>query len=301
MKALIISGGGSKGAYAGGIAQYLVEEQQKKYDMFLGTSTGSLLLPLIALDEMDNLKKLYFSITQDDIFDENPFKIKKDKYGAGYNVGINHWITIKQFIKKRKTFGESRNLRHLIEKNFSEEQFNKLKLSKKNLEVTVSNLTTNSIEYKSIENSVYQDFIDWVWISCNLVPFMSLVTKNYYEYADGGLGKYAPIKRAIELGATEIDAIILQTESQQVNYLPSKNAYSLIIRIFDFMMNQLYVSDLAHSKLESIYKGVTVNYYHIPRILTSQSLVFEAERMQKWWAEGFAYAKNQFQFNEAVN
>ena len=301
MKALIISGGGSKGAYAGGIAKYLIEDQQKQYDAFFGTSTGSLLIPMLSLGKIDELKKIFCSISQEDIFDENPFKIKKDRYGAGYTVGINHLITIKQFFKKRKTFGESRNLRELISRQFSEDMFDEIKSLGKILEVTVSNLTTNEVEYKSIENYDYEDFMDWIWISCNYVPFMTLVTKNYHEYADGGLGKYAPIKRAIEMGATEIDAIILQTESQQVNYLPSKNAYSLIIRIFDYMMNQLYVNDLNSSKLEAMYKGVTVNYYHIPRILTNQSLVFESERMSQWWDEGYAYAKKQFQYNEATN
>ena len=43
-KALVISGGGSKGAFAGGVAQYLMEEDGQKYDLFLGTSTGSLLV-----------------------------------------------------------------------------------------------------------------------------------------------------------------------------------------------------------------------------------------------------------------
>ena len=42
--ALVISGGGSKGAFAGGIAQYLIEETKQHYDLFLGTSTGSLLI-----------------------------------------------------------------------------------------------------------------------------------------------------------------------------------------------------------------------------------------------------------------
>ena len=44
MRALVISGGGSKGAFAGGVAQYLIEQDKgREYDMFLGTSTGSLL------------------------------------------------------------------------------------------------------------------------------------------------------------------------------------------------------------------------------------------------------------------
>ena len=39
--ALVISGGGSKGPFAGGVAQYLIEETKHHYDLFLGTSTGA--------------------------------------------------------------------------------------------------------------------------------------------------------------------------------------------------------------------------------------------------------------------
>ena len=52
MRALVISGGGSKGAFAGGVAQYLLEEKKLAYDLFLGTSTGSLLISHLALREI---------------------------------------------------------------------------------------------------------------------------------------------------------------------------------------------------------------------------------------------------------
>ena len=35
MRALVISGGGSKGAFAGGVAQYLIEEKKHKYDLLI--------------------------------------------------------------------------------------------------------------------------------------------------------------------------------------------------------------------------------------------------------------------------
>ena len=35
MRALVISGGGSKGAFAGGVAQYLMEGLNHEYDLFL--------------------------------------------------------------------------------------------------------------------------------------------------------------------------------------------------------------------------------------------------------------------------
>ena len=42
MRALVISGGGSKGAFAGGVAEYLIKEKGHKYDLFIGTSTSRL-------------------------------------------------------------------------------------------------------------------------------------------------------------------------------------------------------------------------------------------------------------------
>ena len=59
MKALVISGGGSKGAYADGVAQYLIQEAGNNYDMFLGTSTGSLLVPHLAAGKIDKLYGIF--------------------------------------------------------------------------------------------------------------------------------------------------------------------------------------------------------------------------------------------------
>ena len=55
MRAIVISGGGSKGAFAGGVAQYLIDEQKRDYDLFVGTSTGSLLLIHLALGKIEKL------------------------------------------------------------------------------------------------------------------------------------------------------------------------------------------------------------------------------------------------------
>ena len=57
MRALVISGGGSKGAFGGGVAQYLIEELGHNYDLFIGTSTGSLLISHLALNKIDKIKE----------------------------------------------------------------------------------------------------------------------------------------------------------------------------------------------------------------------------------------------------
>ena len=158
-KALVISGGGSKGAFAGGVAQYLMQEKKKKYDLFLGTSTGSLMVSHLALGKIDELKKLYTSVNQHSIFNIDPFRIK-NKNGVKV-INIKHRNTLLSFLKGSKTFGESHNLRKLIRNNITKEMFQQIKDDQKDVVVTVSNITANHVEYKSINDCNYDDFCDW--------------------------------------------------------------------------------------------------------------------------------------------
>ncbi|MGK0308255.1 MAG: putative patatin/cPLA2 family phospholipase [Urechidicola sp.] len=290
-KALVISGGGSKGAFAGGVAQYLMKKKYKKYDLFLGTSTGSLMVSHLALGMVDELKELYTNVNQESIFSNSPFKIRKI---AGEKVvSINHLNTFWNYLNGRKTFGESKNLRSLIKKNITREMYVKIREANKEVVVTVSNLTANQIEYKSINDCSYEDFCDWIWGSCNYVPFMSLLEKNHCQYADGGFGSLVPIREAILRGATEIDAIILETEVTQINRLPAKNPFSLLFNVFDFMLTHVERHNITIGKLAASNKNIKLNLYYTPTILTTNSLVFDERLMKIWWKSGFKYARTK--------
>jgi len=290
-KALVISGGGSKGAFAGGVAQYLMKEENKEYDMYIGTSTGSLMVSHLALGRLNDLKKIYTNVNQKSIFSNNPFKIKKI---AGEKViSIRHLNTLWNFINGRKTFGESKNLRNLIKRKITQEMYTEIREKNKEVVVTVSNLTTNQIEYKSINDCTYADFCDWIWGSCNYVPFMSVLEKDNCQYADGGFGSLVPIREAILRGATEIDAIILETEVTQINRLPAKNPFSLLFDVFDFMLTHVERHNITIGKLAAKNKGIKLNLYYTPTILTTNSLVFDEILMRKWWKSGYQYAKTK--------
>ncbi|CAI8414326.1 MAG: Uncharacterised protein [Polaribacter sejongensis] len=290
-KALVISGGGSKGAFAGGVAQYLMKEENKEYDIYIGTSTGSLMVSHLALGRLNDLKKIYTNVNQKSIFSNNPFKIKKI---AGEKViSIRHLNTLWNFINGRKTFGESKNLRNLIKRKITQEMYTEIREKNKEVVVTVSNLTTNQIEYKSINDCTYADFCDWIWGSCNYVPFMSVLEKDNCQYADGGFGSLVPIREAILRGATEIDAIILETEVTQINRLPAKNPFSLLFDVFDFMLTHVERHNITIGKLAAKNKGIKLNLYYTPTILTTNSLVFDEILMRKWWKSGYQYAKTK--------
>jgi len=296
MRALIISGGGSKGAFAGGVAQYLTEVQGNKYDMFIGTSTGSLLISHLALNNAPKVKDVYTSVNQKSIFSNCPFFVKRVH---GYDqISINHFNVLKNIIKGRKTFGESQNLKNLILDSFSAAEFEELKAGNKDIVVTVSNLSLNEVEYKSIKEYNYEDFCEWIWISCNYIPFMSLVKKNGCEYADGGFGSMAPIEEAIKRGATEIDAIILHTEVTYFNRLPSKNVFSLITNLFNFMLDRIENQNVRIGKFVAVNSDTIINFYYTPTVLTTNSLIFDKIKMESWWESGYSYAKFK---NEKLN
>ncbi len=293
MRALVISGGGSKGAFAGGVAEHLIKEKGHNYDIFVGSSTGSLLVPHLAIGKIDKIRKMYTSVTQSDIYTVNPFLMKPDGEG-GIKASINHKSTIKMFLKRKKTFGDTTALRHTIGKTLSKEDFRLVQRSGKKVIVTVSNITRTTVEYRYAIDCLHEDFLDWMWASSSFIPFMSLVKKNGYEYADGGFGNYIPIEEAINIGATEIDCIVLNPRRRPKRHVKTHNAFDLLLKSFLFMQKQIAHDDVLIGHLESIYNDdVKVNFFFTPRELTSHSFYFDPKEMKAWWQEGLEYARTK--------
>lgn len=288
MKALVISGGGSKGAFAGGLAEYLITVCKQDYKIFIGSSTGSLLVPLLSIGEIEKLKMVFTTVTQNDIFNNCPFLLKKRR--GVYKTKINHLGILKMFIEGKKTFGESENLRGLIFETITESDFDRIK--KNDVSITVSNLNTMGVEYKEAKDCTYVDFCEWIWASASLVPFMSLVNKNGFEYADGGMGNIVPVYQAIQKGATDLDIIVLKSNENPVNKLPVRNALDLTSRVFSFMLNQIVTDDLIIGRLEGLNKKIKLNFYYPKKELTTNSLIFDPNQMREWWEYGYSIGKD---------
>lgn len=297
MRALVISGGGSKGAFAGGVAQYLLDVEKNEYDIFIGTSTGSLLVSHLALRKIDEIRTVYTSVTQSSIFSNCPFVVK-NKDGVE-TIRINHLHVILSFFKKAKTFGESLNLKKLIKKTITEEYFHELKQLDKDIVITVTNFSNNEAEYKSIRDFDYDEFCEWIWISCNYVPFMSMVTKNNFDYGDGGFTALIPIQEAVNRGAKIIDVIILDPENEIDSRILGKNPFSLLFNLFGSLLDQVRKADIRIGKLAASSENVKLNLYYTPNLLTSNSLIFNKKQMENWWLEGFDYAKEKLKSTAA--
>lgn len=288
MKALVISGGGSKGAFAGGIAEYLMTVQGKKYDLFVGSSVGSLLISQLALGNISQLKTTFTTVKNRDVYNIFPFSVIKKK--GNITTKINHFNLIRSFLKGADTFGESKNLKKLIKRAHPISDFEKLK-NAPDVVFTVSNLTKQKVEYFHAKDYSYDDYCDWMWGSANYVPFMSLMEKNGNQYADGGFGSFVPVRYAIEQGATEVDVIILDTKLIDEDTTPLTNPFASLIGVFKFMSNQIGLKDLVIAKLKGKQSHVDVNLWYAPDELTDNPLYFNKNQMTKWWKQGYEYAQ----------
>lgn len=311
-KAIVISGGGSKGAFAGGIVDYLITKQKKSYDMYVSSSTGTLVQLLASTGNIPKLKEGYTTVNNEDIWKVNPFKVVQNNNGK-IKTELNWWNVIRnlaptfKFIRQNKfpwfklekfdgaiSFGDSSNLLILIKRFMGQKEYLRVKEElEKELVVCVVNATLKQIEYKSSSDWGYDDFCEWTQASCSAYPFMSPVFKNDYQYIDGGILETVPIQEAIDRGATEIDVIILKEEEPKFEVEYIRNLLHGILTEIDMMHNELSKDDVQIGKLKAKDEEVVLNFYYTPRKLTNNSLVFDKEVMTDWWEEGYNYAKEK--------
>jgi predicted patatin/cPLA2 family phospholipase len=282
-KALVVSGGGSKGAFSGGIIENLIKLKNKDWDIYVASSTGSLIIPSTSIGDIDKLKQQYTSVDNKSIFKISPFT-QKGK--------VRILNAVWRVLTGKDSIGDGSRLRKRIEKIFTEENFNESIKRNKEIYVCVSNLTTAKAEFKLQKDCNYKDFCDWMYASCSVPVGFEVVKKDGYDYVDGGLIHTIPIQKAIDAGAEEIDIIILKEKNP--NYedgWEAKNVFNVFMRIIDVMNIEISRDDILVGSLSGEQKEITMNFYYTPYKLTKNSIIFNKEDMLKWWELGYNFDK----------
>lgn len=295
-RALLISGGGSWGALGGGTLARL----DNRYDTIIGTSTGALLAPFVALRQWEQLKFLYTTITKDNIFDNTWYKPSPfNKKGQ-----INTLAIIISLLLKQKSVATSRNLRNTIDNFFSLEMFNKIK--EEDIELLVGTLnyseTPAFTHYFSSYIEKYEDFKDWMWCSANFPMLTTLVSKGWHDkqsnyhvglWGDGGLIDLIGINKLINKKFTDVDIILHRAkienklEGNKINNLIEFINLNIRVMRYDIEFQQLY-----KSIKELNNEGANVNIYWMPYKIDVHPMIFNNKLMSKWWEDGYNTALN---------
>ncbi len=244
-RALVISGGGSKGAFAVGIIKRLVKEYPNlNFDTYVGTSTGSLIVPLAAMGKYDLLEELYTSIKTSDVINKG-------------NLGDK--------LSEHSVF-DATPLWNLIEKYYNDDNYELIQQSGKKIYLATVCLQTSELvvftndvnaaipkyyEIKQITSATH--FRKAVMASACQPVFMPpiKVNKNIpgepnpdFQYVDGGVREYAGVQMAIDNGATEIFTILLSSGQKVIVDAEFKTIFPILQQTIDIFTEDVGKNDL---------------------------------------------------------
>lgn len=187
--ALVLSGGGSRGAYEAGVWQALTE-LGKKIDIVTGTSVGAINGAMVVQGDLENTIRLWKEMETHMIFD--------------VPEGTQTLEYAKEIVFNRGA-GTS-GLKKLLEKYIDE---NYVRNSPIDFGVVVVELPSFTPHYVFKEQMRDGSIIDYIMASASIFPAIHSYEIDGKEYIDGGYADVMPIQMAVDKGADEIIAVYL--------------------------------------------------------------------------------------------
>jgi NTE family protein len=232
MRALVLGGGGAKGAYEAGALYHFVGERKIHYDIITGTSVGALNGTLLAQfpkgregEAAEELKKLWFSL-------DTPMIYRKWYWGLLWFLPI-FW--------KPSAF-TSAPLRKLV---YEKLRVRDVKDSGKKLRVGATSLTTGERRIWTEESA---DLAEGVLASSAFPGGFEPVVSGGEVYLDDGLREITPIGEAVSAGATRVDVISLDTERLRTGFVEG-SVIKGAPRVLEAMLHEIDVWDYKGAEL----------------------------------------------------
>lgn len=196
---LVLSGGGSKGAYEIGVYKAL-KKLHKNIDIVTGTSIGAINGLFIVQKDLRGALKLWKNISFKTIYDEDSFPIMEDEKLS------------KIYMQYAKSFINEGGLDIYKMKSLFDKSFKPYKFYNSNIDygLVTYNISQNKPVLKIKEELPKEKIKDYVLASASCYPAFKPYLIDGEMYIDGGYYDNLPINLAIDLGATEIIAVDLR-------------------------------------------------------------------------------------------
>ncbi len=251
-RALVISGGGSKGAFAVGILQRLrALYPTLRFDLTIGTSTGALIAPFAATGDLDLLEELYTTHTTDEV-------VTKHRLGDR--------LTQKSIYTVEPLWG-------LVQKYITDDRYKEIVQSGSSISVMTTCLQTGEIvvytsepapapsPHYTIRPAKSPEHMRLAILGSACQPvFMTPVKidRNFvagkereYQYVDGGVREYAGIQMAIDQGAEEIFCILLSTKKGEVEEVEYTSLFPILERTISMFSEDVEKNDILIPQLQA--------------------------------------------------
>ena len=214
MRALVLSGGGSKGSYQIGVWKAL-RRLHIKYDIVTGTSAGALNGALITQGSYYKALNVWKKINLKILFGEDAIESDKslDIYKMyGKNFLKNGGMDVKE-------------IENIIDKAINKKKFFNSKINYGLVTFNLSKATPIEIEKKDIPE---EKLADYLMASATCYPAFKKKDIEGLKYIDGGFYDNLPINLALNMGADEIIAVDLRAPGVKKN--PKKKVPTVTIK-----------------------------------------------------------------------
>lgn len=284
MKALVLSGGGSKGSFQCGALSYILGEKQVKYDILCGISVGAINCAFLSMFHHGEEKK------SAQILSEMWKQLDTSKIYQRWQP-FGRWHSL-----WKKSFYDSSPLKHLIK---SAIDLDKIKSTGKI--VTVGAVSITSGEYK-IFNQNSSNFIDAVIASASFPGMLEPIGFDGQLWTDGGVKQLSPITTAINLGADDIDVIITSPLNKVKKFINNPSTVDILKRTIDLSTDKLMTNDVEkiemHNQLvnagASPKKYVKINILRPTYNLTDDLLDFNPKKIKEMFDRGYYDASRNY-------
>jgi NTE family protein len=240
--ALILSGGGAKGAFECGAEKYAREVKGYKWDLIAGVSVGALNSVMLAMEKYDRLYEIWNTISDNQV----------------YTGGFNLWSIIKLLFGAQSFYG-NQPLRDLLAREYEPEKI------KVNVRIGSVSLVTG--EYTQFVPSdpnfdtavLASTVMPLIWEPVNISP-------AYPSMVDGGVRNISPIGDVLQFDPDEIVIINCGSETFDPLPAPPNTVLNIGYQTLEIMLNELFRGDMGQFQMinglvkEAAGQGVTLHH-----------------------------------------
>lgn len=279
--ALVVSGGGSKGAFAVGALKYIHERVRPidQFDVYCGTSTGALIVPLALCGDIALLENQYTTLKQSDLL----------IVGSAANLAL------------AVSLHDATPLKNKINELLTDARYQRIRAAAAPLLLATVCLQTEQLVYWATKGAApasadyavqtiatATDLRRAMLASASQPVFMQPVEVRpgalpVRQYADGGVREATPLQAAIDQGAETIVALTMAPRQLPTDNAKLTQAFQILQRTLD-----LYGED------------VSANDYRLARLYQQGNAYVQAVR-SRLLAQGVAPAAVQAAFGQPGN
>lgn len=219
--ALVLSGGGAKGAFQCGAEKYAREVKGYHWDIIAGVSVGALNGMMLAMEKYQRLFEVWNTISNDQV----------------YTGGFNLLSTIKLLFGAKSFYGND-PLQRMIHAEYEPEKISTdLRIG------AVSLITGEYVEFRGGD-----PYLEQAVLASTVMPIIWTpvdVSPQHRSMVDGGVRNISPIGDVLDAEPDEV--VLINCSPQKFAMLPEppQNIVKIGERTLELLINELFRSDMS--------------------------------------------------------